>query len=111
MSHDNQEGEAPSSIADGVERKLDPNWVMASRLTAGIWVVILAFVGTKMIISDFYKIPTELSLALVAAILLSAIGASVLFGRPKPLPDGVGHEVAHEPLLVPQIVSEETTPS
>ena len=74
-------------------------------------VMILAFVGTKMIVSDFYKIPTELSLAVVAAILLSAIGASVLFGRPKPLPDGVGHEAAHEPLLSPQIVSEETTAS
>jgi tellurite resistance protein TerC len=74
-------------------------------------VLILAFVGTKMIVSDFYKIPTELSLAVVAAILLSAIGASVLFGRPKALPDGIGHEVAHEPLLVPQIASDETTPS
>ena len=44
-------------------------------------VAILAFVGVKMIISDFYKIPTPLSLAAVAAILLIAIGLSVALRR------------------------------
>ena len=44
-------------------------------------VAILAFVGVKMIISEFYKIPTPISLAVVAAILLIAIGLSVALRR------------------------------
>lgn len=44
---------------------------------------ILAFVGTKMLISDFYKIPVEISLAVIASILTVSIVASVLT-RPKP---------------------------
>lgn len=44
-------------------------------------VAILAFVGVKMIISDFYNIPTLVSLAVVAAILLIAIAVSVFRNR------------------------------
>ncbi len=40
---------------------------------------ILVFVGTKMLIADFYKIPIGISLAVVAALLLSAIAASILW--------------------------------
>lgn len=61
-------------------------------------VAILGFVGVKMIISEWYKVPTPASLAVIAAILLLSIGASVVF-RPKEITDGLGHEVAHEPLI------------
>jgi tellurite resistance protein TerC len=44
-------------------------------------VAILGFVGVKMIISDFYHIPTLISLAVVAAILLIAIAVSVVRSR------------------------------
>lgn len=40
--------------------------------------VVLVFVGMKMLLSDIYKIPTPLSLAIVAAVLLGSILASVL---------------------------------
>jgi tellurite resistance protein TerC len=62
-------------------------------------VVILGFVGTKMIISEWYKLPTVASLGVVAAILLIAAVASLIVGRRKRITDGTGHEIAHEPLL------------
>lgn len=40
--------------------------------------VVLTFVGTKMVIVDFYKIPTLASLAVVAGVLAIAVIASVL---------------------------------
>ncbi len=40
---------------------------------------VLAFVGVKMLISDFYKIPITVSLGVVAAILASSILASRIF--------------------------------
>jgi tellurite resistance protein TerC len=43
--------------------------------------LVLMFVGTKMLIVDFYKIPVYWSLATVGAILLTAIGLSLL--RPR----------------------------
>lgn len=46
-------------------------------LKAGL-AVILMFVGTKMLIADFYKIPTLASLAVVASVLLIAVVASIL---------------------------------
>ncbi len=42
---------------------------------------ILVFVGTKMAIVDLYKIPSAISLGVVAAILAVAIGASLLRAR------------------------------
>jgi tellurite resistance protein TerC len=39
--------------------------------------VILVFVGIKMLIADVYKIPTEVSLAVIALILLISIFASI----------------------------------
>lgn len=40
--------------------------------------VILMFIGTKMLISHFYKIPTEVALGVVAALLAVSVGASLL---------------------------------
>jgi predicted tellurium resistance membrane protein TerC len=37
------------------------------------------FVGAKMLISDFYKIPIAISLVMVVSILASSVLASVLF--------------------------------
>ena len=44
--------------------------------------VILAFVGVKMIISEWYHIPTFLSLGVIALILIAAIVASIKLDRP-----------------------------
>jgi tellurite resistance protein TerC len=41
--------------------------------------VILVFVGVKMIISEFYVIPTLYALGFIILILAIAIGASILF--------------------------------
>ncbi len=43
--------------------------------------VILVFVGIKMVIVDFYKIPITISLAVIAAILTTAVIASILRAR------------------------------
>jgi tellurite resistance protein TerC len=43
--------------------------------------VILAFVGVKMIIQEWYHIPTFLSLGVIAAVLTIAIVASIKFQR------------------------------
>jgi len=40
--------------------------------------VILMFIGTKMLISHFYKIPTEVALGVVAALLAASVGASLM---------------------------------
>ena len=40
---------------------------------------ILVFVGVKMLIADFYKIPVSIALSVVAIVLLVSILASVLF--------------------------------
>ena len=42
---------------------------------------ILAFVGTKMLISDFYKVPTMISLSIVAGILVTAVILSIVRAR------------------------------
>ncbi len=47
---------------------------------------ILVFVGTKMLISDFYKVPVPIALGTVLGILLVSMGASWLW--PK-LPEGL----------------------
>ena len=53
-------------------------------------VILLAFIGVKMIIagpwSDWYHMPVSLSLGIVAAILLVAIAASVAYNRRHPAP-------------------------
>jgi tellurite resistance protein TerC len=63
-------------------------------------VAILAFVGIKMIVSEWYKIPTPASLGVVAGILLIAILASVIWGKKEAEDEGEpGHEIAHEPYI------------
>ncbi|MEO8540770.1 MAG: TerC family protein [bacterium] len=42
---------------------------------------ILVFVGTKMLVIDFYKVPALLSLGVIASILTLAISASILVAR------------------------------
>ncbi len=59
---------------------------------------VLVFVGTKMIIVDLYKIPSLVSLAVIATILTVAIGGSLIKQRSElrvaePL-GGLGHEEA-----------------
>jgi tellurite resistance protein TerC len=44
-------------------------------------VVILSFVGAKMVISDIYHVPTGIALAVIATILVTAIVASVVRTR------------------------------
>ena len=58
--------------------------------------VILAFVGTKMLIADFYHVPVWASLGVIGSVLAVALGASLLSGRhldpahDAPLPDPLG---------------------
>jgi tellurite resistance protein TerC len=44
---------------------------------------ILVFVGAKMIITDFYKIPTGIALSVVAGILLLSVAASLIWPQTK----------------------------
>jgi len=48
--------------------------------------LVLCFVGIKMLIMDFYKIPIAASLAAVATLLAGSVAASLLRPRPEPLP-------------------------
>ena len=43
--------------------------------------VLLIFVGTKLVLPERMQIPTEISLAIIAVIMLVAVGASIL--RPR----------------------------
>lgn len=51
--------------------------------------IVLVFVGTKMLIAEFYKIPIVVSLLVVAAVLAAAIALSLMF--PKKEPEGTQH--------------------
>lgn len=46
-------------------------------------VLVLGFVGVKMLIADFYHIPIGISLAVVALVIIGSIVLSVLVKRPK----------------------------
>jgi tellurite resistance protein TerC len=46
--------------------------------------LVLAFVGTKMLIADFYKFPIALSLGIVLGLLVTSIVTSLLFPPAKP---------------------------
>lgn len=57
-------------------------------------VVVLIFVGVKMLIADFYKIPTEIALGAVVGVLLISVIVSIIWPRkekiipvPTQLPD------------------------
>jgi tellurite resistance protein TerC len=47
---------------------------------------ILVFVGTKMCLSDYYKIPIEVSLTVIVSVLAIAILASVIFPEKRNFP-------------------------
>lgn len=52
---------------------------------------ILVFVGVKMLISDFYKVPVEIALGVIAGILILSVVASILNPKEKgvaPVPPG-----------------------
>lgn len=48
--------------------------------------LILVFVGTKMLISDIYKVPIGIALAVIAGILIVSVVASILRPRPEVVP-------------------------
>lgn len=48
--------------------------------------LVLVFVGLKMLIADFYKVPIGLALGIVAVILLSSVAASLYATRNKETP-------------------------
>ena len=50
-------------------------------------VAVLSFVGVKMLISDFYKIPINISLAVIASALALSIVASLIW--PKPIEESI----------------------
>ena len=60
-------------------------------------VAVLAFVGVKMIMSEFYKIPTPISLAVILAILLIAIAVSLAFRKPVKEPEVAAASAATSP--------------
>jgi predicted tellurium resistance membrane protein TerC len=45
--------------------------------------VILTFIGFKMLLTDVYHLPTTISLAFVALVLLTAIGLSLIAKRER----------------------------
>jgi len=45
--------------------------------------IVLMYVGVKMLIMEYYKIPTLFSLCVVVGILGVSIAASLIFGRSK----------------------------
>jgi tellurite resistance protein TerC len=47
---------------------------------------ILAFVGAKMCLSDFYKIPVDVSLIIIVSILTMAVVASLIFPKKTDVP-------------------------
>jgi tellurite resistance protein TerC len=46
-------------------------------------IIVLIFVGAKMLIADFYKIPTEIALGVVVGVLSIAVIASIIWPRKK----------------------------
>jgi tellurite resistance protein TerC len=68
-------------------------------------VIILAFVGVKMIISEWYHLPVLVSLAVVAIVLAVSVALSLLFPKPpeelapRTEEEAFGHRAAHEPLI------------
>lgn len=54
--------------------------------------VVLVFVGAKMLLIDVYKVPIGASLGVIAAILTTAVVASLLFPKPASAHDPVTHD-------------------
>ncbi|HEX2514611.1 MAG TPA: TerC family protein [Chloroflexota bacterium] len=54
--------------------------------------VVLVFVGAKMLLTDVYPVPIGLSLAVIAAVLGTSVGASLLFPKAAAAHDPVEHD-------------------
>jgi len=64
--------------------------------------LVLAFVGTKMVIADFYKIPIVVSLAVVVTLLAGSVAVSLLRPpAPPPLPVHPPHVPGDAPPILP----------
>ena len=50
--------------------------------------LVLVFVGVKMLVAGFYKIPIGIALGVVAIILLSSVAASLIATRPGKMDPG-----------------------
>src|SRR5690606_2159037 len=46
--------------------------------------IVLSYVAVKMLISDFYKIPTEISLLVIVSCLIGSVVLSLLHKRKEP---------------------------
>ncbi len=51
--------------------------------------LVLLFVGAKMLASAYYHLPTWVSLVVIVGVLGGAVGLSLAFPRPAPLPDAL----------------------
>ncbi|HXG33270.1 MAG TPA: TerC family protein [Bryobacteraceae bacterium] len=73
---------------------------------------VLGFVGVKMLIADFYKLPITLSLAVVAGVLGATVVASWLRPPAVPPPLPVAPQAqdpsAEEPLAPPELPAQES---
>lgn len=48
---------------------------------------VLVFIGSKMLLSHYYNVPTHIALGIVVGVLLVSVGASVAFPRKKKVPE------------------------
>ena len=71
--------------------------------------VVLVFVGAKMLLVDIYKVPIGLSLGVIALILATAIGASLLFPKQAEAHAPVEHDPL-APVPEPAVAPVEPTP-
>jgi tellurite resistance protein TerC len=55
--------------------------------------IILVFVGIKMVLADFYKIPVEIALGVVAMILFLSVMGSLLWPRKREAEERAGKRV------------------
>ncbi|MCS6954086.1 MAG: TerC family protein [Bryobacterales bacterium] len=73
--------------------------------------IVLGFVGVKMLISEFYKVPITLSLAVVAGVLSVSVVASWLWppevARPIPHAARVADPSGDGPLAAPEVPAQE----
>ena len=80
---------SPSS-ACGRSTSCSPTCTAGSRYLQEGLAIILAFVGVKMIIAEWYHIPTPISLGVIAAVLAGAILLSIRKDRREAIAAGTG---------------------
>ena len=54
--------------------------------------VVLVFVGAKMLLTDVYKLPVQMSLGIIALVLVASVVASLLFPKAAAAHDPVEHD-------------------